>query len=267
MPLHTPTILALETSTERLSLAIMQGERVWQREVDAGQRHSELALAELTGLFAAADLKLADMDAIAFGQGPGSFVGVRIACGLAQGLALGSGKRLIAVPTQLALAEQALQALQARPYSERVLVAVDARMGEFYVAAYEVDRAEQTIHGDQSGWRPVEAPMLAKADHLPAIAGDGWIGIGSAFDVPALRAQLTARYPEQILHVIDNCLPSATDVARIASRQWAKLGTAATITPELAAPLYLRNHVAMTIVERQALKALQKPTEQAKAVA
>ena len=246
-----PTILALETSTEHLSLAIMRGDRVWLRECDAGQRHSELALAELATLFAEANLKLADMDAIAFGQGPGSFVGVRIACGLAQGLALGAGKRLIAVPTQLALAAQALPA---RPDSKRVLVAVDARMSEFYVAAYEVGLTDQ---GDGSGWRVVVAPMLAKADQLPSLVGDDWIGIGSAFDVAALREPLTARYSEQISHVIEHRLPSAADVARIASRRWVKLGVAASIAPELAAPLYSRNHVAMTIVERQTLKAQQ----------
>lgn len=271
-----PTLLALETSTERLSLAIMKGERVWVREVDAGQRHSELAMAELAALFAEANLKLTDMDAIAFGQGPGSFVGVRIACGLAQGLALGAGKRLIAVPTQLALAEQALLAPPGvKSEAARVLVAIDARMGEFYVAAYELDQtevdhtnqADQKNQADASGWRVVVAPMLAKADQLPAIASDGFFGIGSAFDVPVLRAQLLASYAGKISRVLENRLPSTSDVGRIASRQWAKLGTAAGITPELAAPLYLRNHVAMTIVERQASKALQKQTQQAKAVA
>lgn len=248
---QSPTILALETSTERLSLAITHGDRVWVREVDAGQRHSELAMAELGALFAEANLKLTDVDAIAFGQGPGSFVGVRIACGLAQGLALGAGKQLIAVPTQLALAEQAMLAM---PEATRVLVAIDARMGEFYVAAYEVEQAAQIDEVGGGGWCVAVAPMLAKADQLPALDGDRWVGIGSAFDVPVLRAQLATRYAAQLVLMVENRLPSATDVARIASRQLVKLGAATTIAPELAAPLYLRNHVAMTIVERQAAK-------------
>ena len=95
-PTLHPRILALETSTERLSLAFLQGEQVSVREIDAGQRHSELAIATLGELLAEAKITLADLDVIAFGQGPGSFVGVRIACGLAQGLALGAGKPLIA---------------------------------------------------------------------------------------------------------------------------------------------------------------------------
>jgi len=85
-------ILALETSTERLSLALADGARMTVRDIDAGQRHSELALAALRELLAESGVAIAELDAIAFGQGPGSFVGVRIACGLAQGLALGAGK-------------------------------------------------------------------------------------------------------------------------------------------------------------------------------
>ena len=253
-PTLHPRILALETSTERLSLAFLQGEQVCVREIDAGQRHSELAIATLGELLAEAKITLADLDVIAFGQGPGSFVGVRIACGLAQGLALGAGKPLIAVATQLALAEQARAT---RSELKRVLVAIDARIGEFYVAAFEVADAED---GDEAleatGWLTVVAPMLAKANQLPELIGDDWVAIGSAFDVPGLGAQLTARYAGQLHNIIANRLPSAVDVARIAARQFAKLGDAATIAPEQAAPLYLRNHVAMTIAERQAAKVL-----------
>ena len=245
-------ILALETSTERLSLALTCGEgknsRAHVREIDAGQRHSELAIAALGELLAEASTTLAELDVIAFGQGPGSFVGVRIACGLAQGLALGAGKPLIAVPTQLALAEQARQDY---PELERVLVAVDARMGEFYIAAFEVDRAEAT------GWRIVVAPVLARADQLPQLSGAQWYAIGSAFDVPALRKQLTAQYQGQLSKIMGNRLPSAKDVARIAARLWGQQGIAVGIAPEFVAPLYLRNHVAMTIEERRAAKELK----------
>lgn len=245
-------ILALETSTERLSLALIYGEGknscVHVREINAGQRHSELAIAALGELLAEASTTLAELDVISFGQGPGSFVGVRIACGLAQGLALGAGKPLIAVPTQLALAEQARQDY---PELERVLVAVDARMGEFYIAAFEVDRAGAT------GWRMIVAPMLARVDQLPQLSGSQWYAIGSAFDVPALCKQLTAEYQGQLSKIMGNRLPSAKDVARIAARLWGQQGIAAGIAPEFAAPLYLRNHVAMTIEERRAAKELK----------
>lgn len=258
----TPQILAIETSSERLSLAILQGDSIYVREIDAGQRHSELAIPALADLLAEAKLTLADIDAIAFGQGPGSFVGVRIACGLAQGLALGADKPLIAVPTQLALAEQARRDY---PNLSRVLVAVDARMGEFYVAAFEVDavgaKDADADAADAMGWRTVVAPMLAKADQLPHLPGHDWHAIGSGFDVPALSAQLTARYAVQLINILSNRLPFASDVARIAARQWAAQqnipGAAIGMSPEFAAPLYLRNHVAMTIAERLAAKELK----------
>lgn len=234
-------LLAIETSTERLSLAILRGDDAWVREIDAGQRHSELAIAELTGLLGDADCTLAELDAIAFGRGPGSFVGVRIACGLAQGLALGANKPLVPVVTLMALAEQA--------DGERVLVAIDARMGEFYIAAYE------RSHTEANGWRAVIAPMLARPDQLPALNGVDWCGIGSAFDVPALRTILTDRYSGQLEQVQAGALPGAMHIVRVANRQLTRAGMSSALAPELAAPLYLRNQVALTIEERRLAKA------------
>lgn len=230
-------LLALETSTERLSIAILRDGESFERNVDAGQRHSELALSLLHELLAEASLTLREFDAIAFGQGPGSFTGVRIACGLAQGLALGIGKSLVPVPTQMALAEQTGAA--------QVVVAIDARMGEIYFAAYRRDTASI------SSWQAVVAPMLVKPDALPPLDGDGWSAVGSGFDVPALGSQLTARYSGQIANLVLDVLPRALDVARIAVRQLETAGLASAIAPEYAAPLYLRNKVAMTIEERR----------------
>ena len=230
-------LLALETSTERLSIAILRDDESFARDVDAGQRHSELALPLLHELLAEAGLTLREFDAIAFGQGPGSFTGVRIACGLAQGLALGIGKSTVPVPTQMVLAEQTGAA--------QVAVAIDARMGEIYFAAYRRDASLP------SGWQAVVAPMLVRPDALPALDGGQWCGAGSGFDVPVLAAQLNARYGSQIEIVIHGVLPRALDVAHIAARQLVKAGMASAILPEHAAPLYLRNKVAMTIAERR----------------
>ncbi len=232
-------IFALETSTERLSLAIRLGDRVFVREVDAGQRHSELALPLMYELLAEAGIVLADVDAIAFGQGPGSFTGVRIACGLTQGLALGAGKRVVPVQTQMALAEQC--------GAQAVIVALDARMGEIYFAAYR--RSD-----DATGWAAEVAPKLVKPDALPAVEGENWCGIGSGFDVPALAASLSSHYGGQIERVTLNAMPRAQDVAAIAARQLTKLGIDSALAPEQAAPLYLRNKVAMTIVEREEIR-------------
>ena len=230
-------LLALETSTECLSLAIRLDERMYVREVDAGQRHSELALPLMYELLAEAGTTLADLDVIAFGQGPGSFTGVRIACGLTQGLALGLGKGVVPVPTQMALAEQSGGC--------RVIVALDARMGEIYFAAY-------TRPDDAAGWVAEVAPMLVRPDALPALTGDGWRGIGSGFDVPALAEPLHRHYGVQISLVAANVLPRAREVALIAARQLAKEGIDSALSAQHAAPLYLRNKVAMTIAERAA---------------
>ncbi len=237
-------LLALETSSERLSLAILDGERMYVREIDAGQRHSELAIAELKSLLQESKCTLSELDAIAFGRGPGSFVGVRIACGLAQGLALGAAKPLLGVVTLMALAQQADAA--------RVVVAVDARMGEFYFAAYERSDSEA------SGWRTRIEPMLARADQLPILDGANWCGIGSAFDVPALQAILMERYASQLAEVRTLALPSAAAVARIAARQLSLADKVALADPALRAPLYLRNEVAQTIDQRRAARAARE---------
>ncbi len=234
-------LLALETSTERLSLAVQNGEHMFLRDIDAGQRHSELALAALRELLAESGLTIAELDAIAFGQGPGSFVGVRIACGLAQGLALGAGKSLLPVPTLMALAGQAKE----QAGRDAVLVAVDARMGEYYFAAYRRDQAAA------NGWRAEVEPMLATRDGLPPISGDDWQAIGSAFHVDALATVLQQRYQGQYVAPAAPAFPSAADIARIAARTIAHSGAAVLIPPQQAAPLYLRNHVALTIAERE----------------
>ena len=241
-------LLAIETSTERLSIAILRDGTPFARDIDAGQRHSELAMPLLHELLAEAGVTLRDVDAIAFGQGPGSFTGVRIACGLAQGIALGIGKLLVAVPTQMALAEQTGAA--------RVIVAIDARMGEIYFAAYERDRTAAVARG--AGWQTTIAPMLVKPDALPALGGDGWTALGSGFDVAALSGELTARYGNQIANVMAGVLPRAIDVAQIAAWLLATAGMASAIAPEHAAPLYLRNKVAMTIDERRAHHAAKR---------
>ena len=238
-------LLAIETSTERLSIAILRDGVPFARDIDAGQRHSELAMPLLHELLAEAGVTLRDVDTIAFRQGPGSFTGVRIAYGLTQGLALNIGRLLVPVPTQMALAAQTGAA--------RVIVAIDARMGEIYFAAYLRDTASAGKQGGSAGsdWQEVVAPMLVKPDALPPLDGDGWTAVGSGFDVPALCSQLSARYGSQIVKVMHGVLPRAIDVALIAAWQLATTGLASAIAPEHAAPLYLRNKVAMTIDERR----------------
>jgi tRNA threonylcarbamoyladenosine biosynthesis protein TsaB len=173
---------------------------------------------------------------------------VRIACGLTQGLALGLGKPVVPVETQMALAEQAGM--------DKVLVALDARMGEIYLAAYQQSADEP------SGWVARIAPCLCKLQSLPGLADGGWSGIGSAFTAPALGEALAQRYGTQLVATGRGALPSAADVARIAVRRLQRDGFGSALPPAQAAPLYLRNKVAMTIEERRVLKE-QKEQKQA----
>jgi tRNA threonylcarbamoyladenosine biosynthesis protein TsaB len=248
-------ILALETSTERLSLAILAGGRAFIRDVEAGQRHSELTLPLIHELLAESGIRIADLDVVAFGQGPGSFTGVRIAAGLTQGIAFGAGKPVIPVETQMTLAEQC--AAGSGNELKRVIVAIDARMEEIYFAAYEIsDDAAM-------GWSHVIAPRLLKPAELPAIDGADWMLTGSALAVSAtLRDALRTRYSGNLAGEINMApaFPRAIDVAHLAARQLDRIGIASALNAAEAVPLYLRNHVAMTIEERAAHHARKAAT-------
>ncbi len=99
-------LLAIETSTEFLSLAVCRGDAVFANHVEAGQRHAEMILGSISALLGEAGLRLGDLEGIAYGEGPGSFTGLRIACGVVQGLALARGLKALGVSTLLALAEE-----------------------------------------------------------------------------------------------------------------------------------------------------------------
>ena len=224
-------LLAIETSTELCSAALLRGEELFVEEILAPSQHAERLAPMVRRLLARAGLAAADMDAFAFGQGPGSFTGLRIACGLAQGLALGAGRPVVGVSSLLALAEQA--------NASRVVAALDARMGETYLAAYS------RMGGD---WQAAIEPGLFAQGALPALPGHDWVATGSGFDA---FAWLRGAYARQVGNRIEGDLPRAGAVARVAAR---KLARGESSPPEQAAPLYLRDKVALTTRERQAAK-------------
>lgn len=224
-------LLAIETSTELCSAALLRGDELFVEEVVAPNQHAERLAPIVRRLFARARLAAADMDAFAFGQGPGSFTGLRIACGLAQGLALGAGRPVVGVPSLLALAEQA--------NASRVVAALDARMGETYLAAYS------RMGGD---WQAAIEPGLFAQGALPALPGHDWVATGSGFDA---FDWLRGAYSAQVATRIEGDLPRAGAVARVAAR---KLARGESVPAEQAAPLYLRDKVALTTRERQAAK-------------
>jgi len=222
-------LLAVETSSELCSVALLRSDELFVEEALAENRHSELLAPMIRRLLERSHLSAHHMDAFGFGQGPGSFTGVRIACGMVQGLAFATGKPVVPVPSLLALAEQSNE--------RRVICALDARMGEAYVAAY-------ARNGDD--WDEVIAPRLADAGGLPPLPGRSWAATGSGFDQ---HAWLRDAYRACIEMRFEGDLPRAGSVARIAAR---RLALGAGIAAERAAPLYLRDKVALTTAERGA---------------
>lgn len=223
-------VLALDTSTEWLSVAATGRCGTHVREERAGPQNSERVLPVVRAVLADAGLRLADLDGIAFGAGPGSFTGVRIACGVAQGLALGIGLPLVPVGTLEALAQAASRASGAT----RICACLDARMREVYVAAYE--RA-----GD--AWREVRPPAVQKPDDVTIPAG-AWHGAGDGFAAyPELARRLGLAHADATLR------PTALAIAELALPRFAAgLGVAA----HDALPLYVRHRVALTRAERAA---------------
>jgi tRNA threonylcarbamoyladenosine biosynthesis protein TsaB len=222
-------LLAVETSTELCSVALLRGGELFVEEVMAENRHSELLVPMIRKVFERSHLGAQRMDAFAFGQGPGSFTGIRIACGIVQGLAFASSRPVVPVPSLLALAEQSNES--------RVIAALDARMNEAYLAAY-------ARNGDD--WDEVIAPRLVDATMLPTLPGRQWAATGSGFSrLPWLREA----YRDTVEMRFDGDLPRAGAVARLAARRFAR---GAGVAAERAAPLYLRDKVALTTEERRA---------------
>ncbi len=222
-------VLALDTSTEYCSVALWQDGAVMARSALAGQRHSELLIAMIDALLVEAGIGINQLDGIAFGKGPGSFTGVRIACGAAQGLAFGADIPVAGVCTLLALAEATGQA--------RVIAALDARMGEIYHAAYEYRGGV---------WATLSEPCLCKPEDAPALPGTDWFGAGSGF--AAHGAALQARYRGALCGVDGAAVPQAAAVAALGA---AKIVAGRGVDAAEALPLYLRDKVALKTSERE----------------
>ena len=221
-------ILALDASTAYCSVALLRDGEVDARDVLAGQRHSELLLPMADELLKRHGLAVKDLDGIAFGQGPGSFTGLRIACGVAQGLAFGAGLGVVGVGT--------LAAITQASGADRAVCCLDARMGEIYHAAYT---------GTGAGWEPVHAPSLCAPADAPVLPAGSWTGCGSGF--AAHGAVLQRRYAGHLSAIMADVFPHARDIVRLAAREF-DAGRA--VAPELAAPVYIRDKVALKTAER-----------------
>lgn len=221
-------ILAIDTSTEHCSVALWRDGEVDAREAHAGQRHSQLVLEMTHDLLTGSALRMAELDGIAFGAGPGTFTGLRIACGVTQGLALGADLPVVGVSTLLAMA-------QAAP-ADRVACCLDARVHEVYHAAYE--RTGQA-------WHTVQAPALHAPAEVPLLPGAGWFGCGSGF--AAYREALESRYGVALSRIDASAYPHAREIAWLAVPEFERGGG---MDPAQATPLYLRDRVALKSSER-----------------
>jgi tRNA threonylcarbamoyladenosine biosynthesis protein TsaB len=213
-----------ETSTEWCSVAVwVDGDAIGIEE-RAGNRHGELVLPMLDRLLASAGISIAQLDAVAFGAGPGSFTGLRIGCGVAQGLAFARGLPVAGISTFEAMAEES--------GATRVVACLDARMREVYYSAIEKDGLR---------WRDVIPAQCVAPASAPMPEGDGWTGCGNGFSVyeDLFRNRFARLMPE--VH------PSAIAVARLAASRFA---AGEGVDAALAAPVYVRDKVALTVEER-----------------
>lgn len=223
-------ILAIETSCEHASVALLLDGELIERKLEGHTKHSERLIPTIHELLAQGGLSLGALSAVAFGAGPGAFTGLRLACGVAQGLAMGAGIGVIPVSSLAALA------LQGR--AKRVFTLVDARMGEVYVAAYARENGEAV---------EVQFPQCLPPEFVCLPDGDDWYVMGSALAAyPGLQETIPA---SRIAGMDSGAVPRAAEVAELAVLQ-ARRG--AILAPELGAPIYIRDKVALTTAERLA---------------
>jgi tRNA threonylcarbamoyladenosine biosynthesis protein TsaB len=219
-------LLAIETATEACSAALWVDGVLTTRHEVAPREHTRLILPMMDALLAEAGLRLSDLDALAFGRGPGAFTGVRIAAAVIQGAAFAADLPVVPVSTLAALAQQGLDA-----GSPRVLAALDARMDEVYWGAFQAD--------DQGLAVLVGTEQVIAPGAVPIPEGEGWRGVGSGW--AAYEDVLRARLGERVAEIDPEALPAAAEVARLAVRDF-NAGLA--VPAEQALPVYLRDKVA-----------------------
>lgn len=223
-------LLAFEASTRRLSAALWHEGDVIEKSADVPNGGSEWLLPWTMELLAEAGMGLAKLDGIAFGAGPGGFTGLRLACGVTQGLAFGLDRPVVPVGTLAALALAGGEG--------RVLACLDARMHEVYVAAYAVTGDEVV---------EVLSPKVGAGETVAVPADDGWRGAGDGF--AACGGMLQQRMGERLVAVDAGLFPTAGAVARLAVPVLAHGGG---VGAAQALPFYVRDKVAFTTAERLA---------------
>lgn len=227
-------LLAFDTSTERMSIAVQRSDpdapdQVWQHEATGGAQTSTHLIPVIEQLMTQAALQFTELDAIVFGRGPGSFTGLRTACSVAQGLAFAAQLKVLPVDTLLAVAEEARLAQAPELASWRVTALLDARMDELYGASYVFDQGRWSQTAVHALLRPEDLAL----DEFTALAGNVFAAYGAR--LPATRTQRIA------------AMPTATALLRLAPDLLAQGGA---VRADQALPLYVRDKVAKTTLER-----------------
>jgi len=229
-------ILALDTATENCSAALFIRNALLCREELIGRGHAQRILPMIEELLSEADVALQELTAIAFGRGPGAFTGVRLAACVAQGLAFGAARPVVAVSDLQALAQRALAA---EADLDRVLVCTDARMHEVYCGAFQrasdglaVAAAAEYVAAPRAVQLPDSWPQSAAAGRVKVL------GVGSGFAAyPELRIAVASR----VDGIRENLWPRAAEIAQLAV---AEINAGRVLAPEAAIPVYLRDDVA-----------------------
>ena len=245
-------LLAFDTGTDVMSVAVARtvGGQVqtWQHTAAGGAKASTDLIPTILDLLRQADLRLADLQAICFGAGPGSFTGLRTACSVAQGLAFGANLPVLPVDSLLALAEDARHTSLADQPSIVVTAVLDARMDEIYTATY-------AFHG--GCWTERQGSALVRPEDLRQFSADAgrpvaapWIMAGNVFSVYGERVAAAEPAGEQALRL--QALPAAAAMLRLAPQL---LAAGKAVAAQDALPSYIRDKVAKTTAERAAEKA------------
>lgn len=213
-------LLALDTCTESCSAALSVNGEIFHTEALTRQGHSKLILGMIESLFNQTEISPSSLDRVVFGRGPGSFTGVRISTSVAQGIAFAHDLPVTGISTLATVAQQAIDEYDAN----KIVVALDARMGEIYFARFINRSGRAVIEGEEQ----VIAPEKAVVD------GDGWVGVGSGF----------REYPEPLLSLTARCqsvyaqmLPQSVYMLKLAEN-------ADSVPAAQALPVYLRDNVA-----------------------
>jgi len=225
-------ILAIETATDACSAALLIDGQVHVAFELAPRKHTQLILSQIEQVLAEGEIATQDLDAIAFGRGPGAFTGLRIAAGVTQGMSLAGDIPAIAVSSLAAMAQQAYQQHQ----EDKLYVALDARMNQVYWGEYQIQDELAVLQGEE---------VVITPEELPSTQSDGFVGIGSGWQ--AYPQTLQNQVQAETNATLQNIYPSAEHVALLAVPQYQ---AGILLSPEQVQPVYLRNKIAQTLKER-----------------